>query len=393
VDRVNDPHLTRRMLLAGAASAAVAAGLPGCGSDDDSKPKTTSSPTKPTGLDEGALRRKIASLLVVGFRGQQVTDNDWIVKAIKGGLGGVILFDKELKTEEPRNITSPDQVTALVKSLKQASPGRLIVSIDQEGGQITRLNPSDGFPATKSQAEVGAANSATTTRDWAQGLVRSLTQIGVNLNYTPVVDLNVNPDNPAIAQLGRSFSANPNVVVTNATEEIRVHRSAGVKTSLKHFPGLGSATGNTDFTAVDVSSTWTRKELDPFQRLIHDGMADSVLVGHLVNTQLDGSRRPASLSRPVVTDLLRGQLGWKGPVVTDDMQAVAITSQFAIDEAVALALEAGDDLLVFANQQTFDANIVDETMNNVLNLVRSGRITQARIDESVARVDKLRPKS
>jgi beta-N-acetylhexosaminidase len=390
VDRVNDPRLTRRMLLGGAASAAVVAGLPGCGSDDDPKPKTTSSPTS---LDEGALRRKIASLLVVGFRGQQVNDNDWIVKAIKGGLGGVILFDKELKTDEPRNITSPDQVTALVKSLKQASPGRLIVSIDQEGGQVTRLNPSDGFPATKSQAEVGAANSATTTRDWAQGLVHSLTSIGVNLNYAPVVDLNVNPDNPAIAELDRSFSANPNVVVTNATEEIRVHRSAGVKTSLKHFPGLGSATGNTDFTAVDVSKTWTRKELDPFQRLIHDGMADSVLVGHLVNTQLDASRRPASLSRPVVTDLLRGQLGWKGPVVTDDMQAAAITSQFALDEAVALALEAGDDLLVFANQQTFDANIVDETVNNVLNLVRNGRITQARIDESVTRVDTLRPKS
>jgi beta-N-acetylhexosaminidase len=386
VDRVNDPHLTRRLLLTGVGSAAVAAGLSGC----TRHPKRRARPA-PTTLSEGTLRRRIASLLVVGFRGERLSENDWIMKAVRDGLGGVILFDKELKTDAPRNITSPDQVTALVKSLKKASPGRLIVSIDQEGGQVSRLNPSDGFPATKSQAEIGAADSPQTTRAWARGLVHSLTSIGVNLNYAPVVDLNVNPDNPAIGQLGRSFSANPDVVVSNATEEIQVHRGAGVKTSIKHFPGLGSATGNTDFTAVDVTDTWRRTELQPFQRLIHDGTADSVLVGHLVNRQLDPDR-PASLSRRVVTDLLRGQLGWKGPVVSDDMQAVAITSQFAQNEAVALALEAGVDLLVFANQQTYDPNVVNETVDNVLALIRSGRITQGRIEQSATRVDALRPK-
>jgi beta-N-acetylhexosaminidase len=391
VDQVNGPHLPRRLLLAGAGSAAVAACLPGCTSDE-AKPAPTRTPSKPATLDERALRRKIASLLVVGFRGQQVADHDWIMNAIRGGLGGVILFDRELKTDAPRNITSPDQVTALVKTLRRASPGRLIVSIDQEGGRISRLNPSDGFPATRSEAQIGAENSATATRQWAQGLVRSLTRIGVNLNYAPVVDLDVNPNNPAVGQLGRSFSANSNVVVSNATEEIRVHRSARVKTSIKHFPGLGSATGNTDFTPVDVSKTWTRKELDPFRRLINDGMVDSVLVGHVVNSQLDPNR-PASLSHRVVTDLLRGELDWKGPVVSDDMQAVAITSRFGRNEAVTLALEAGVDLLVFANQQTYDPRIVEETVDHVLGLVRSGRITQKRIDQAAARVDTLRPKS
>ena len=94
-----------------------------------------------------------------------------------------------------------------------------------------------------------------------------------------------------------------------------------------------------------------------------------------------------------MTDLLRGKLGWKGPVVSDDMQAVAISSKFGRDEAVALALEAGLDLLVFGNQQVYDTNIVDETIDNVVNLVRNGRIAEARIDQSVARVDALRPKS
>ncbi|MFC6016261.1 glycoside hydrolase family 3 N-terminal domain-containing protein [Plantactinospora solaniradicis] len=397
---MNDAHLPRRLLLTGIGAAAVAA-LPGCGAGTSKTPapQTAGSPqsstTRPAGPPrpggEASLRRKIASLLVVGFRGEKLAENDWIMKAVRDGLGGVILFDRDLKTNAPRNISSPGQVTALVKSLRQASPGRLLVSIDQEGGQVTRLNPSNGFPATRSQADIGAANSTSTTRAWAQGIVHSLTSIGVNLNYAPVVDLNLNPSNPAVGKLGRSFSANPSVVIRNATEEVQVHRAAGVKTALKHFPGLGTATGNTDFAVVDVSKTWHSSELEPFQSLIRSGNADSILVAHLLNKQLDPSR-PASLSPAVVTDLLRGRLGWKGAVVSDDMQAAAISSKYGRDEAVAMALEAGVDVLVFANQQVYDPKIVDETLDNVVNLVRKGRLTEARIDQSVARVDALRPR-
>jgi beta-N-acetylhexosaminidase len=140
---------------------------------------------------------------VVGFRGERL-DDDWITKAVTGGLGGVILFDRDLQTDARRHISSPGQVTALVKTLREASPGRLIVSIDQEGSQVARLNPGDGFPATKSQAEIGAENSTAATRAWAQGIVHSLTSIGANLNYAPVVDMNVNPDNPAFGRLRRT---------------------------------------------------------------------------------------------------------------------------------------------------------------------------------------------
>jgi beta-N-acetylhexosaminidase len=400
VERVNDAHLTRRLLLTGIGSAAVAAGV-GCDSSTPkgptpqlagSTPSSTSRPTASPSTPQASLRRKIASLLVVGFRGERLDDNDWIMKAVRDGLGGVILFDRDLQTDAPRNISSPDQVTALVKTLRQASPGRLIVSIDQEGGKVARLNPGNGFPATSSQADIGAANSTPTTRAWAQSIVGSLTSIGANLNYAPVVDMNVNPNNPAIAKLGRGFSANADVVVKNATEEIQIHRAGGVKTVLKHFPGSGSATGNTDFAVVDVSRTWHASELEPFQKLIDSGVADSIMAAHLLNKQLDPSR-PASLSPAVVTDLLRGRLGWKGAVVSDDMQAVAISSRYGRDEAVALALEAGLDLLVFANQQVYDTKIVDETLDNVVNLVRKGRMTEALIDQSVARVDALRPKS
>nr|WP_246002660.1 glycoside hydrolase family 3 N-terminal domain-containing protein [Allorhizocola rhizosphaerae] len=330
-------------------------------------------------------------MLVVGFRGETVKPDDWIMQAIaEHGLGGIILFDRDQQTGGPRNITSPQQVTELVKTLRGAAPdGRLIVSIDQEGGRIARLNPANGFPAVMSQAEVGAANSNAVTRNWASGMVESLTSIGVNFNFTPVVDLAINPTNPAIAELGRAFSADPDVVVACATEEIRVHREAGMKTSLKHFPGFGSATGNTDFEVVDVGTTWSRAELEPFARLIGAGMADSVMVAHLLNRQLDPDR-PVSLSRAVVQDLLRGELDFTGPVVSDDMQAVAITSRYGRDESVALALEAGVDLLTFANQAVYDEAVVEGTITNVLGLVQSGRLTVEQIDRSAARVEQLR---
>jgi beta-N-acetylhexosaminidase len=380
---------TRRQLLTGLGSAAALAGLNACRGGQVPAPPGHPQSSPPTG--DATLRQKIASLLVVGFRGQTVGPDDWIVKAIKeDGLGGVILFDRDMLTGAVRNISSPEQVTSLVHTLRAASTGRLIVSVDQEGGRIARLNPSNGFAATKSEAEIGAINSAATTRAWAQQIAHMLSSTGFTFNFAPVVDLNVNPSNPAIGKLGRSFSASADVVVANATEEIRAHRAAGVRTTLKHFPGLGSATGNTDFGVVDVTTTWRPTEVEPFRRLIAAGLADVVMVAHVLNRQLDPSR-PASLSPAVVKDLLRGQLGWAGPVVSDDMQAVAISSRYGPAQAVTMAIDAGVDLLVFANEQTFNPNVVTETVDTIADLVHSGHISEDRVDESIARVNSIRP--
>lgn len=402
---MDDTGLSRRHLLAGAGLTAAAAGLASCGSSappaavprpSPAGSASASTPTPAPGRSgaastDAALRHKIASLLVVGFRGEQLTSSDWIIRAIREqGLGGVILFDRDQITNARRNISSPAQVTSLIRTLRAASPGRLIVSIDQEGGQISRLNPGDGFPATRSEAQIGALNSAAATQAWAQGIARTLKSIGVTLNFAPVCDMNVNPSNPAIGRLGRSFSANPNTVAADAGIEVKAHRAAGVRTSLKHFPGFGSATGNTDFGIVDVTTTWHSVELQPFQKLIAAGLADSVLVAHLLNRHLDPSR-PMSLSRAVVHDLLRGKLKFAGPVVSDDMQAVAITSKYGAAEAATLALQAGVDLLVYANQQVYDPKIVNKTIDTVFKLVRGGRLSEAQIDQSVARVNTLRP--
>jgi beta-N-acetylhexosaminidase len=327
--------------------------------------------------------------MVVGFRGSELADAAWVRTALAdSGLGGVILFDRDQLTGGSRNILSPAQVKRLTNDLRAAAGARrIIVSVDQEGGIVTRLGPSHGFPAVASEATIGAG-SAAAARTWEHGIATTLAANGFNLNFAPVVDLDVNPASPAIGALDRSFSADPDVVVARATVEVDEHRAAGVRTTLKHFPGIGSSTTNTDFGVADVTKTWTRNELEPFRRLIAAGEVDLVMAGHVVNGQLDADH-PASLSKATVTGLLRGELGWDGIVVTDDLQAAAITKAFGRDEAILLALEAGNDLLLFANQQVYDPTLVPRVVKLVAAAVASGRIPQARIDEAYDRVQSL----
>jgi beta-N-acetylhexosaminidase len=238
-----------------------------------------------------------------------------------------------------------------------------------------------------SQAQIGA-RGLEGVELWAENLAQTLLDVGVTLNLAPVLDLNVNPDNPAIGALNRSFSPNARIVSNAASVEINAHRLRGIRTAVKHFPGLGSATANTDFGVADVTATWTDRELDPYRVLLEQGALDLVMVGNLLNGQIDDSA-PSSLSHATVTGLLREQIGFDGPVITDDLQAVAITSAFGAEEAIRLAIEAGCDVLLFANQQVYDPEIVGRVVDVVEGLVRDGRLTEARIDESLARVEAL----
>jgi beta-N-acetylhexosaminidase len=335
------------------------------------------------------LREKIASMLVVGFRGFDLDNAAWVRKAIREhGLGGVILFDRDGQTKGPRNVKSAVQVRALSTEIKALAPERtVIVAIDQEGGLVTRLSPKYGFPAVESQAAIGEQGDVAVSQ-WARGIAATLVGAGVNLNFAPVVDLNVNPDNPAIGALDRAFSADPAIVIRDTELEITAHHERGVRTALKHFPGLGSATANTDFGVADVTDTWTDVELEPYRTLIKSAAVDMIMAAHVVNGQIDPNG-PASLSKATVTDLLRGDLGYRGVVVTDDMQAGAITDAFGADDAVFLAIDAGCDLLVFANQQVYEPARAEAVIDLIERLVGEERLTEARIDESVARIDAL----
>jgi beta-N-acetylhexosaminidase len=285
-------------------------------------------------------------------------------------------------------VDSPEQVTRLIADIRALAPEReVIVAIDQEGGVVTRLAQKYGFGPLVSEATIGEQGDVA-VRIWAGGLAATLAAVDINLNFAPVVDLNVNPTNPAIGALGRAFSADAAIVTRDAAIELEEHRAVRIRTALKHFPGLGSATVNTDFGVADVTDTWTRVELEPYRGLLAAGLVDMVMAGHLINGQLDPNA-PASLSRAIVTDLLRGELGWDGVVVTDDMQAAAITETFGADDAVTLAIDAGCDLLVFANQQVYDPERMVEVIDLVERRVGEGRLSDERIDASVARLARL----
>ncbi len=324
---------------------------------------------------------------MVGFRGICLRETPWLVDALTDpGIGGVVLFDRDQTTGGRRNVASPGQVARLTADLRVAAGREPLIAIDQEGGLVTRLSPAHGFPAVASEADIGRGTKAGARR-WAQAIAGTLADAGVNLNLAPVVDLDVNPDSPAIGALGRSFSADPDVVVAMAGIEVRAHRAAGVATTLKHFPGIGSSTANTDDGTVDVSGTWTRRELEPFRRLIEAGLADVVMAAHVIDRQLASG--PTSLSPAVVTGLLRDELGWKGPVITDDLQAKAISDEYGTEEAAVLALMAGNDLLLIANQQTYDDRIVGRVVDAVVEAVTTGRLEASRVEEAWSRVQQL----
>jgi beta-N-acetylhexosaminidase len=403
--------ISRRALLRALAAGSVAAGLAACGAQATPVPSPSAASRAPVGMptpsatptpipsptpvpvtpapssDPAALRRKIGRLLMVGFRGLSIGPGDPITKALEGGLGGVILFDRDRVTGV-RNIRSPDQLAALTAALREAAAESLIVAIDQEGGRVSRLKPAQGFPDTRSQAEIGATDDPDEAFEFGRAMAETMADAGIDLDLAPVVDVNVNPANPAVGALERSFSADPSVVAAMAEAEIHGLHEYGVRAAIKHFPGLGSASANTDHDHVDVTKTWTEAELEPYETLIAAGLPDAVMTGHMVNDTLDPGV-PASLSVATVEGLLRGRLGWAGAVITDDLGAEAIASRYTREEAVALAVEAGNDLLLFANQSVYVPDLAAELVETVLGLVTTGRISEARIDQSIERLDAL----
>ena len=325
-------------------------------------------------------------MLIVGFRGLTPDEAEPFRQLIAdGSLGGVILFSRDQLSGGPRNVESPDQLRSLIAALSGAATATpLLVAIDQEGGQVARRGPASGFPPTRSAADLGRGDPSATGAAAAE-IAATLFSVGVTLNLAPVVDLAVNPDNPSIAALGRSFSADPAVVTAHASAFIEAHHAAGVRSAIKHFPGLGSATADTHLGVVDVTYVWTDVELEPFRALIRDGLPDAVLTAHIFDARLDPDH-PASLSRATVDGLLRGDLGFDRAVISDDLQMGAILDAYGFDEAVALAIEAGIDLLLIANQLVYEPDVAMRVVDLVVRLVTDGRISEERIDASYRRV-------
>lgn len=346
-----------------------------------------------------SLREKIGQLLMIGFRGATPAECGLVVRDIREHhIGGVILFDQDMTTTidtgKPgrRNIESPAQVRELLAYLQAQSPIPLLTAIDQEGGRVNRLKPAYGFPPSISHEELGRLDQPSETYRHAAATAQTLADLGLNLNLAPVVDLDAHPDNPIIKGKGRSFSADPVAVARHAAEFVKAHRAHGVLACAKHFPGHGSATGDTHLGLVDVTATWDERELAPFQRLIADNLCDVIMSAHVFNANLDPDH-PATLSNAVITELLRGVLGYRGVIVSDDMEMKAISSHFGLEKSLPAALAAGVDILCLGNNLSYDPDITLKAAGILERAVTSGRLPKARIDESYERVLALKRKA
>jgi len=341
----------------------------------------------------GDLDVKIGQMILAGFRGYTLKDKNPIVADLEDRrLAGVVLFDYDVALGKyKRNIKSPKQLQELDAELLDATPiPPLLISVDQEGGRVSRLKPAYGFPPSYSPQHLGELNDPDFTYACAETTAQTLKSVDINLNLAPVVDLNVNPTNPIIGKYERSFSADPDVVTTHALKVIEAHHEQGVLTTLKHFPGHGSSTGDSHLGFVDVTDTWDPVELVPFGNIIQAGMCDVVMTAHIFNADLDPDY-PATLSQSTITGILRDQLGWNGVVISDDMGMGAIADHYGFEDAVRLSVLAGVDILAFANNSaTFDPTIPARAIATIKGLVEEGTITEARIDESYRRIMSLK---
>lgn len=341
--------------------------------------------------NEDELKKQIGRMLVIGFDKQSVNKDSKIAKQIqKYELGGVILFDKFYqKRSITKNIDSPEQLKKLTAKLKKLSSKPLLISVDQEGGNVARLKHYYGFDRFASAKEV-AHLSTTQAKDIYDKQSQMLQRNNINCNFAPVVDLDINPKNRVISKLERSFGSSSQEVTKYAKIMIDAQTKHNVISVLKHFPGHGSSLGDSHKGFVDISKTWTKEELVPYQNLIDAKKVDMIMSAHVFNSHLD-SKYPATLSYNINTKLLREKMGFKGVLISDDLQMKAITKHFTLKETVTKAINSGIDILLFGNQlESYDT---DELVKLIYSQVKSGAISKKRIQEANTRIENLHTKN
>lgn len=363
---------------------------------------------------EPSISEVIGRMIMVGIRGASLDDpatREDLDACKTAHVGGVILFDVDMpeysrltaggtpkptaRDLAPRNILSTTQVQRLIFDLRSGISNHILVAIDQEGGQVTRISrilrerSEPGFVAASLLQHVSLATSV-------HRMTSIIASLGFNVNFAPCVDVAVNPDNPIVVVNGRCISADPNLVIKSAREWARISANLGVTPCLKHFPGHGSSTSDTHAGFVDITSSFRPEiELAPYRTLISDDdlPPTMVMTGHLFDAAVD-PEHPASLSAAHTTGLLRETLGFKGVVVTDSLDMGAITQRYSVEEACILAINAGADILLDANNspgppRACPAPLMHEAIMRALSL---GRIAggEDRLRQSWRRIEAMR---
>jgi beta-N-acetylhexosaminidase len=330
------------------------------------------------------LQQKIAKMLIVGFDTLSASKDDEIYKVLELGVGGVILFDRFYhQRDKAKNIQSPEQLKRLTEQLQQQSKNKLLIAIDQEGGNVARLKSLDGFKETPSAQETSSKGLEQAKSYYLQ-LSSQLQELGINLDFAPLVDLGLNKESDIIYKLGRAYSDDAQTVSKYAELFMDALHTHKVISCLKHFPGHGSASGDSHEGFVDVSDTWRKTELEPYKMLMHK--TKMIMTAHVFNKNID-EHHPATLSYNTNTKLLREQLGYDGVIIGDDLQMGAIKEHYSKEEALKLSINSGVDIVMFCNQLGDDK--AEDIIETIYKLVQNGDIAQERIEESNKRIDRL----
>ncbi|MER6131400.1 glycoside hydrolase family 3 protein [Streptomyces sp. NPDC001815] len=321
------------------------------------------------------LTRDALAVLQPGFTGTSAPS--WLLRRLGEGLASVGLFG--------RNIASPAQLASLTAQLR-AERGDVLVAIDEEGGDVTRLEVRTGssFPGNHA---LGAVDDVTLTEAVARELGRRLAACGVNLNWAPSADINSNPDNPVIGV--RSFGADTALVARHTAAYVRGLQSAHVAACTKHFPGHGDTAVDSHHALPRIDaelSVLQSRELAPFRAAIEAGTR-AVMSAHILVPALDPAH-PATLSRRVLTGLLREELGYDGLIVTDGMEMRAISATYGIERGSVLAIAAGADAICVGGGLADDATVL-RLRDALVTAVRSGDLAEERLADAAARVRDL----
>ncbi|MEA2112556.1 MAG: beta-N-acetylhexosaminidase [Patescibacteria group bacterium] len=342
-------------------------------------------------ITDEQLLEKIGQMLFIGFEGTEISEDSYITQAMQDiNIGGIILFDYNVPSKNlPKNIVSQDQTKKLISDLQKFSPTPLFIAVDAEGGYVNRLKTKYGFMEIPSAEEMGK-ESFEKTQQVSIDLSSQFVDLGLNVNFAPVVDVNINPDNPVIGGIERSFSTNPEKITSHAKAFIEGHHENNIITAIKHFPGHGSSQDDSHKGMADVTDTYKEKELIPYQELIKDGIVDMVMTAHIINRNIDPNY-PATLSPYFIKDILREQLGFDGVVISDDMQMGAITEYYGFAESIVLAINAGCDMLIISNNnQTYNEQAPYDARQIIFDAVKNKKITINKILETNERITSLK---
>ena len=330
------------------------------------------------------LEQLIGQMMMIGISGD-VLSSQQEDEISRFNIGGVGLFNVCPAPKES-NITSPQQLKKLCSDLQACGTTPLFIAIDQEGGKVARLSEKNGFIRPPSPQEMALSSSV--FQEYRH-IARTLKEYGVNFNFAPCVDVDVNPQNPIIGAIGRSFSSDPLVVAESGFEAWQAQKTEGVLSCLKHFPGHGSSTGDTHLGMADVSSTHKDEEFFPFKQLIQQGFDEIILTAHVIHQKY--SALPASLS-PEYPKILRSW-GFKGLIVTDDLKMGALEKHFSLEDTLIHVVNAGADVLAYFNNiAPYHPNYLNEAMSILVNAVTTKRISEQHLVDSASRIISFKKK-